>query len=159
MIRSCPNVCVAIAAATALLFVATGNGALAGNEARGFGKANAQRFALRPTTGALSLGRTIGETAAPHANHRSASPTRAEHLGVLGGALAAEGCDGGALFPADLQPQPLIADSNRPEARSGVAREEAAVSLTTRAADEPQSIASATLQGFELPGTPTGCRW
>src|SRR5690349_1861018 len=86
----------------------------------GTGSAIALGYKANPTNGNLSFGVTAGESIAGHQNTAATGQAAAIDLGVIGVTLAGEGCDGGdPTFPAEDQPQPLIARSGEKGADKG----------------------------------------
>lgn len=99
----------------------------------GTASATAQALKLNPTFASLSLGITVGFSAADYTNRVARAESRALDLGQIGATLAAEGCDGGnPTLPADQQPQPLRTDSRDPKAAQGYSEQEAWAPIITK---------------------------
>lgn len=78
----------------------------------GRGLALAEVEKLDPRAGSLSLGITTGRSIAGHQNSVAQASSQAYDYGVIGGTLAAKGCDGGDPTLADSQqPHPIQVDS------------------------------------------------
>ncbi len=78
----------------------------------GLGSAYAQGVKVDPRSGRLSFGITYGLALAGHQNKVAVAEARSVDLGVIGGTLAGEGCDGGdPTYPKEDQPQPLVVRS------------------------------------------------
>ena len=78
----------------------------------GRGLALAEIEKLDPRAGSLSLGITTGRSIAGHQNTVAQASSQAYDYGVIGGTLAAKGCDGGDPTLADSQqPHPIQVDS------------------------------------------------
>jgi hypothetical protein len=78
----------------------------------GTAAATANAYKVNPTTASLSLGIGFGISLAGYTNNVAQAESRGIDLGIIGGTLAGEGCDGGdPTLPAEDQPQPLRADS------------------------------------------------
>jgi hypothetical protein len=78
----------------------------------GTASAIATSYKVNPTTASLSLGIGFGISLSGYTNNVAQAESRGIDLGIIGGTLAGEGCDGGdPSLPADRQPQPLRADS------------------------------------------------
>lgn len=140
---------VALAAVLAAASPAT-SGAAAADPAGGDGMpgtalATAQALKLNPTFASLSLGITVGFSAADYTNRVARAESRALDLGQIGATLAAEGCDGGdPTLPADQQPQPLRTDSRDPKAAQGYSEQETwapVVTKSVRASSAPDGEA------------------
>lgn len=109
-----------------------------GQEAVEPGTANAyaQGIKINPRTGGLSFGITYGIALAGHQNNVAVGEARSVDLGVIGGTLAGEGCDGGdPTLPDEDQPQPLVVRSTDDE-RSGEESENG-VEKKAQATDNP----------------------
>ncbi len=98
-------------AATALTSPATA-GTPATDRTAGTASAIATSYKVNPTTASLSIGIAFGISLAGYTNQVAQAESRGIDLGIIGGTLAGEGCDGGdPTLPAEDQPQPLRADS------------------------------------------------
>ena len=143
-----------VVAATALavgLATEPGGAAAPGAEEtfnNGTGNAVALGYKVNPTNGNLSFGITAGEAIAGHQNTAATGQSRAINLGVIGVTLAAEGCDGGdPTFPAEDQPQPVIARSGEDDAEEGIRQTEApgGIEKFARANTDPFAEAITTI--------------
>ena len=82
----------------------------------GRGLALAEIEKLDPRAGSLSLGITTGRSIAGHQNTVAQASSQAYDYGVIGGTLAAKGCDGGDPTLEDSQqPHPIQVDSRDAE--------------------------------------------
>lgn len=125
---------------------------------KGTGSAIALGYKVNPTNGNLSFGITFGESIAGHQNTGATGQSRAINLGVIGLTLAGEGCDGGdPTYPAEDQPQPVIARSGEKGAAEGVREYEqgipSGIEKFARATVDPYAEAITTIAPFGDPAT------
>lgn len=134
-----------LAAATPATSGAAAAEPVGGDGMPGTASATAQALRLNPTFASLSLGITVGFSAADYTNRVARAESRALDLGEIGATLAAEGCDGGdPTLPADQQPQPLRTDSRDPKAAQGYSEQETwapVVTKSVRASSAPDGEA------------------
>lgn len=104
----------------------------------GRGSAYAQGYKIDPRSGRLSFGLTYGMALAGHQNIVAVGEARSLDLGVIGGTLAGEGCDGGdPTYPREDQPQPLVVRSGEDGAAEGKTENENGVEKRARAEATP----------------------
>lgn len=111
----------------------------------GLGNAYAQGVKVDPRSGRLSFGITYGIALAGHQNTIAIAESRSVDLGLIGGTLAGEGCDGGdPTFPEEDQPQPLVARSTEDDAGQEQVESENGVEKRVLASSDPLARAVAT---------------
>lgn len=142
----------AVASAALAVALATEPGAAASLEAtpfnNGTGSATAFGYKINPTNGNLSFGVTVGESISGHQNTAATGQSRAINAGVIGATLAGEACDGGdPTWPAEDQPQPVIARSGEEGAAEGKTETEppGGMEKFARATTDPYAEAITTI--------------
>jgi hypothetical protein len=121
--------------------------------APGFGKAQAQLLMLDPRSAQLSFGVRFGPTVADHRNSVARAQAQSTDYGIIGSALTATGCDGGAPFVSPEQlPQRMQADSREPADAEERTVTEGPITQSVRADDAPFARATSRLAEADLPG-------
>jgi hypothetical protein len=119
----------------------------------GFGKAQAQLLMLDPRSAQLSFGVRFGALVADHRNAVARAQAQSTDYGIIGSALTADGCDGGApiVRSSDL-PQRMQADSRDDDAGETREVSEGPITQSVLAVPRPFSKATARLAEVDLPG-------
>ncbi len=148
---SAVGIAVAVTALTGPLGAASA-GTPATPTTAGTASAVANSYKVNPTTASLSIGITFGVSLAGYTNNVAQAESRAIDLGIIGGTLAAAGCDGGdPTLPAEDQPQALRAESRDPSAASPKTENEKtfpAITKNVRADSTPNSEANTVTAGL-----------
>jgi hypothetical protein len=119
----------------------------------GLGQASGQLLRIEPTSAGLSFGVVVGPVSSDHRNEVARAVAQSMNYGLIGAALTAEGCTGGApvIDPATL-PVALRADSRDAGAGTSKTVSEGPITQTVVADGTPDARSSARLVDVGVPG-------
>ncbi len=119
----------------------------------GFGQSQAVLAMIDPRSAELSFGVRFGATVTDHRNRVARAVAHSTDYGLIGSALTAEGCSGGAgTIRAEDLPQRLRADSRNPGEDAERTVAEGPITQSVLARSTPFAQATSRLAELDIPG-------